>query len=93
MPKELTSNNRRGKCGVGGWGAGRLARLGAAPRAGLSDSACCLDSEHNCVSCGLFLAWERGEHGGEKRPKLPAPLTGPFLYFTPFANSAPLERE
>lgn len=44
--------------------------------------------QHNCVSCGLFLAWERKELSGEKAARLPKSPGRLFLYFTPFSNSA-----
>lgn len=44
--------------------------------------------QHNCVSSGLFLAWESEEGCGEKAGSLPASPVRLFLYFTPCSNSA-----
>lgn len=44
--------------------------------------------QHNCVSSGLFLAWESEAGCGEKAGRLPANPGRLFLYFTPCSNSA-----
>lgn len=44
--------------------------------------------QHNCVSSGLFLAWESEAGCGEKAGRLPASPGRLFLYFTPCSNSA-----
>ncbi|NXI92781.1 DLL4 protein, partial [Psophia crepitans] len=44
--------------------------------------------QHNCVSSGLFLAWESEAGCGEKAVRLPASPGRLFLYFTPCSNSA-----